>query len=511
MRAPSPDRIAAALSALIISSAVLAVEEKQPEAAKGPSNDAYWHEVHSGEKVPEFHFVVTEKQWTDMHPERRSERSSRGGPPRERAGDSERQRSRPPGGLMGRGTKYTYVKAAMIVDGQRYDGIGLRFKGNSSFRFSGDSPRKPFKVDTNRYTKGLKLHGRSKLNFSNAFKDPTYLKEKLGYDVYHAAGLPTPRVGWARLYLTIEGKYKKKPLGLYVLVEQVDGKFIEKRIGKASKGSLLMKPEGLRDWVYLGDDPAKYDERYDIKEGKEHTKLILRFAELLRLIEEGTDEEFAKQIDERVDLQGVASYLAATALLSSLDSYVATPHNYYLLVDAADGKLKVLPWDINEVFATFTLGRSPTSLMKWSIERPWATKRRFLERLFEIEAFRSIYLAKVRLLLATSFTEEKLFSRLDALRKVVEPHLENDPFGGGIEGLVRGLEGGKGEPDRSRDESRSSGRSRRPGGRSIAIKPFIKGRIDSVKKQLAGETKGERFESRRRRSRPDRRRGERDD
>jgi len=75
---------------------------------------------------------------------------------------------------------------------------------------------------------------------------------------------------------------------------------------------------------------------------------------------------------------------------------------------------------------------------------------------------------------------------------------------------VRGLEGVTKPPEGSLDPgpegSRGGDRRRGPFGRSIAIKTFIKGRIDSVTKQLAGEEKGETFESRRRRSRPDRRR-----
>ena len=560
----SPARIAVALTCLVLCAAAPAVQEAPPQTpqakkeTKEISNDAYWAEVHSGKKVPEFHFVVSAQQWKTMHPEPRRDRRPRSRGPRdrdsgergprdrdsgergprdaepgERGGSPRRSRPRPPGGMMGPGTKYTYVKATMIVDGERFNGVGLRFKGNSSFRFAGDRPRKPFKVDTNRFTEALRFRGRTKLNFSNSFKDPTYLKEKVGYEVYREAGLPTPGVGWVRIYLTIEGELENEPLGLYVLVEQVDDDFIETRLGGASKDSLLMKPEGVRDLEYLGDDPGRYDERYDIKEGKENRKLLLRFAELLRLIESGSDEEFSRRIGERVDLENVAGYLAATALLTSLDSFVATPHNYYLLVDAADGKLKVLPWDVNEAFATFTLGRTPESLMRWNIERPWTTRRRLLERLFELEGFRASYLSKVRTLLSTSFTRQKLFARLDKLRDVVEPHLANDAYGEGVDGLVRGLEGkreldakrgldaDKGPPRRPREESRPDQRRRRPRGRSIAVKTFIEGRIDSVRRQLAGEEKGENLERRRRgfrqeqrrpeQRRPEQRRPQRDD
>ena len=79
--------------------------------------------------------------------------------------------------------------------------------GNSSYRFSQQGFRRPFKIDTNRFTKGLKWFGKTKLNLSNSFKDSTYLREKLGYEIFHAAGLPTPGVGWAHVWLTIDGQH----------------------------------------------------------------------------------------------------------------------------------------------------------------------------------------------------------------------------------------------------------------------------------------------------------------
>jgi hypothetical protein len=42
------------------------------------------------------------------------------------------------------------------------------------------------------------------------------------------------------------------PLGIYVLVEQVDRRFLASNFGEASKDSLLMKPE-VKDWRYINE------------------------------------------------------------------------------------------------------------------------------------------------------------------------------------------------------------------------------------------------------------------
>ena len=89
------------------------------------------------------------------------------------------------------------------------------------------------------------------------------MKEKLGYDIYRAAGILTPGVGWAAVTLTVEEITKKKHLGVYCLIEQVDDHYLGRNFGTATKGSLLMKPEAVDDWEYLGDNPKGY-QRYGI-------------------------------------------------------------------------------------------------------------------------------------------------------------------------------------------------------------------------------------------------------
>jgi len=97
--------------------------------------------------------------------------------------------------------------------------------------------------------------------------------------------------------------------------------------------------------------------------------------------------EFSNQIGEKMDLDFYAGYLAATSLLASLDSYIGAPHNYYLMVDRADNKVRLFPWDVNEAFGTFTMGTTPEKLAEWDITRPWTSNIPLLERLFTHEEF----------------------------------------------------------------------------------------------------------------------------
>ena len=431
---------------------------------------AFWNSVYAENHVLDVQISITREAWDAMQPQRRERRPGEDGP------------------RVDFGNQFPYAKTKVVIDGLSLPDTGMRFKGNSSYRFASRGLKRPFKIDTNRFAKGQKLYGRTKLNFSNAFLDSAFMKEKLGYELYHAAGMPTPGVGWADVTLTIEGLAEKKPLGIYVIIEQMDDRYIGQNLGKASKGSLLMKPESMDDWRYLGEEPKAY-ERYNIKLGEKNTDQIRRFAKLLKLVEQGSDDEFAREIGKRMNLEQFAGYLAATSILVNIDSYIGMPHNYYLLMDKADGKLRMLPWDLNETFGTFTMGRSPEMLAKWDIDRPWISKRRLSERLFETESFRKRYRTAVAKLMKEHFTEEKLFERIDTFEKAITPHIKKDEIGKGFSGMQMGINGDSNGVNKAVDR------------RVFAIKPFILQRIISVNNQLTGKTEGEKIQGRKKRPR----------
>jgi len=456
---------------LWVSAEVFAPVSYAETSGEDTANAAFWESVYEDNHVVEIDISLTKEAWESMEPKR-----------------VERQ----PGGLGGNSdSEYAYVKANITIDGKPFEKSGLRFKGNSSYRFSSRGFKRPMKIDFNRFIKGQKLFGRTKLNLSNAFLDSAYMKEKLGYQLYRAAGIATPGVGWAAVTLTIEGVTDKKQLGVYVLIEQVDKNFLERQFGKKTKDSLLMKPESSANWEYPGDDPKLY-ESFDIKEGEDNEDQIRQFGELLRIIAEATDEDFAEEIGERMDLDQFAGYLAATSILASLDSYVGMPHNYYLLMDKADDKLRLLPWDVNESFGTFTMGTTPETLVKWDIDRPWTSSRRLLDRLFATKSFPARYQAAVAKLVREEFTEDKLFARIATFEEAITPYVRKDESGKGLEGMRMGIDG---------DESGFNTAVER---KVFAIKPFIRKRIASVNAQLAGTSDGEKIEARRGRGGPPR-------
>lgn len=281
----------------------------EPTTTSELEDAVFWDSVFSHNHVLDIQITLTHEAWDAMQPWRKEDQIGEKGP------------------KVDFGNQFNYVKANVVIDNKPFKDTGLRFKGNSSYRFSSRGMKRPFKIDTNRFIKGQKLHGRTKLTLSNAFLDSAFMKEKLGYELYHAAGLATPGVGWANVTLTVEGVVDKKLLGIYVIIEQVDNRYLESKLGSASKGSLLMKPDSFDDWEYLGNDLQTYA-HYNIKAGEKNVDQIQQFAELLKLIKEAPKAEFEREISKRMDLKQFAAYLATTSILVNIDSYIGMPHNY---------------------------------------------------------------------------------------------------------------------------------------------------------------------------------------
>ncbi|MDP7585260.1 MAG: CotH kinase family protein, partial [Verrucomicrobiota bacterium] len=72
-----------------------------------------------------------------------------------------------PAGGRGFDVDFKYVRAGVRIAGQAFKDVGLRYKGNSSFSTARGIPKKSFKIDFNKFTKGQKFLGLTKLNLNN--------------------------------------------------------------------------------------------------------------------------------------------------------------------------------------------------------------------------------------------------------------------------------------------------------------------------------------------------------
>jgi len=314
----------------------------------------------------------------------------------------------PPGGRNGvagrRGIEFDYVRGTLEIDDWTFRDVAVRYKGNGSYlRATGaGSDKISLKVDLNKHVKGQKLAGLTTINFQNNITDAGWMNEVLAYRLYRDAGALAPRTTYAQVYLTVEGQGEKRYLGLYSISENVDENFAEDRFN-TSKGAIF-KPSTQELFTDWGADWSAYNQSYDPTTDltEVQKQRVMAFG---RLVSKATDEEFAAQIGDYLDLDDFARYFAVLAWIANHDSLLQNGQNFYTYLHPDTNRMHFIAWDQDFSFGN---GRINSSL---SIHAPWNGNNRFLSRVFAVEAFRSKYLARMaefseRLFLPDRFTQQ---------------------------------------------------------------------------------------------------------
>ena len=388
------------------------------------------------------------------------------------------------------GIAFDYVHADLEWEGRPLKNVAVRYKGNGTYMQSRDSLKRSLKIDLNKYVKGQKLAGVTKLNLHNNVSDASWMNEVLSHRLFRDAGVPAPRTAYARVYVTVSGQYERKYFGLYSVVEDIDKQFTAERFG-TDQGAVF-KPVTPALFTDLGPAWPKYQQTYDPKTelSREQTQRII---ELCRLVSQATDTEFAARIADFLDLEEFARFMAVTVWLANLDSLLGPGQNFYVYLEARTQRFQFLPWDLDHSFGQFPMIGTQEQRENLSLLHPWQGDRRFLERVYKLEAFQKLYRARLEAFSQTIFQPERFHRQVDELARAIRPAVREESAdklarfdkavagesvapaaGGGLGAFRRGGAGGS-EP-------------RKP------IKPFVTARAMAVRDQLADKSEGQQLE-----------------
>lgn len=368
------------------------------------------------------------------------------------------------------------VRGDVTVGGETISNIGIRYKGNASYRASKGQLKRSLKLDLNQFTKGQKIAGVSTLNLHSNVTDPGWMNEPIAYWLYREAGVPSPRTAYARVSLTVPGQYDTQYVGLYSLVEQVNKTFIEEHLG--SRDGVLFKPEGAELFVDLGEDWAAYEATGYESKNKLAATDQQRVMEFSRFVATVDDEEFARRLGEFLEIDEFARYMAVTVWLSSTDSLLAMNHNYYLYLDGKTRKFQIWPWDLDLSFGKF--GGAGEAL---SITQPWQGKKLFLSRVFAVGDFQRLYRHYLEEFNATIFQPERIAEKIQELGDLLYSAVADES----AEKLIKFKKMVAGEEIPQPFERKDTGGGPPNFEAGKPIMPFVEARIASVKAQLDGE------------------------
>jgi hypothetical protein len=325
------------------------------------------------------------------------------------------------------------VLGTLEVNGVKYDSVGIRYKGNSSYfntRKEGSS-KLPLNIKLNYIKKNQTLPGGYKrIKLSNVFRDPSFLREVLSYEIV-GDYMPAPRANFAKVY--INDTY----LGLYNSTENVASRFLDNYFGESDgvffkcdpvwKATNIpsCKPNQKSTLVYLGKDTTCYTNSYEKKsdtgwENLQHLTDVLN--------------NKTENIEQVLNVDQVLWMLAFNSVLVNLDSYTGRlAHNYYLYQDSS-GVFHPIIWDLNMSFGGFRFDGTGKALDNEGLQRvsPFIhyktnnPDRPLISKLFKNSLYRKVYLAHMRSIIDDHFNNGKYKERAKAVQTLIDEEVKND-------------------------------------------------------------------------------------
>ena len=258
-----------------------------------------------------------------------------------------------------------YVQAALRVGDTELPAIGVRYKGNYSIwgcvdyatgqRVKRVEPvfgnvdvcqRFSLKLDFNRHDDSFRVDGLKKLNLHAMGADASKMRERLGYSLFRDSDLSAPRAAHARVYMN--GVYQ----GLFVAVEEVDGRFTVNRFPDAGDGNLYrdlwptpdLSASAVQKALRTNDDPGVMD--------------VSDFLAMRDALKASTDADFASRLSPFVDFDQLARYIVVDRAIANFDGVFAFyfgsgwgPYNAnYYWYNVGGGRFTLIPWDFDKTF-----------------------------------------------------------------------------------------------------------------------------------------------------------------
>lgn len=258
-----------------------------------------------------------------------------------------------------------YVQAGLQIGDRKLPTIGVRYKGNYSIwgcvdyakgeRVKRVEPvfgnvdvcqRFSLKLDFDRFDDEARVDGLKKLNLHAMGADPSKMRERLGYSLFHDMGLAASRTAHARVY--INGEYH----GLFLAVEQVDGRFTAQHFPESGDGNLyrdLWPISGLdaaeaKQALRTNDDPGIID--------------VSDFLAMSGALADSTEDDFATRLAPFIDFDEMARYMVVDRAIANFDGVLAFyygpgwgPSNAnYFWYNVGGGRFTLIPWDFDKAF-----------------------------------------------------------------------------------------------------------------------------------------------------------------
>jgi len=223
-----------------------------------------------------------------------------------------------------------WVRGSFEYAGIEYENVGVRLKGNHSFRPLGE--KASFKLKFNEYVPGQRFLGLEGLTLDSMVADSSMLREWIGYRVFRELDVPASRAGFAQVFVN------DQEYGLYLDLEPYDDEFLER---------VYADPSGN---LYESDQSADLDtnlDQWDQDEGSDKSRDDLAAFSALAL-EPGPAVFYGDRA--MVDMPEFLTFMAGETIVGHFDGHMGG-HNFFVYHEPTLDLWSYQPWSLDQTLA----------------------------------------------------------------------------------------------------------------------------------------------------------------
>ncbi|MFP2910148.1 CotH kinase family protein [Pyxidicoccus sp. 3LFB2] len=319
------------------------------------------------------------------------------------------------------------VPAQFAADDKAYK-VDVRYRGRST-RYE---VKKPWQV---RFEKEDRFNGVKRIELIAAYKDGGYLTEKLWYDTAASLGLEVPRARYVNLYLN--GEYQ----GVYTELESITKDFLRAHnldedgdIYRCGMHDCELRPPPkqpyMEDWEKRTNEDQPWDKLWAFLDGLNRTP----------------PDRLEAFLKKNVELDDYITWMVLDAFIVN---HTHQDARSFLIYSRETGKWTFVPWDLNNALSLYNRKTLHTNQgvkkdyphpgysgydpkvyelyvhrrddLGYTDMRPtWST---LTTRILDDPELRARYISRMRELLTTRLTEEKLGARIDKMHALLAPFI----------------------------------------------------------------------------------------
>jgi len=314
------------------------------------------------------------------------------------------------------------VPAIVTVDGKVYPGVGIHFRGNTSYQRVPRGRKRGLNLSINHFDEDQRLLGYQTLNLHNGYNDPSFVRNVLYFQIANAY-YPAPKANFVRVAINGED------WGIYANVQQFNSDFTREAVDSNEARWRIPGSFSSRGGLeYLGDDIARYEQVYEIR-NKDRPENWEALIELTRVLNRTQPDQLAAALEPILDVDEALRFLAVDNALVNSDGYWSRNSDYSLYLDE-EGRFHVTAYDANEVLQQGgSRGFGPgggAGVALSPLEGSRDGSKALLYRLLMVPELRARYLGHVRDVAENWLTWERLGPVTERYRDLIRDVMAGD-------------------------------------------------------------------------------------